>query len=82
MTQTMMNVVDTIMAGRVSATDMAAVAIASSIALPILFFLQGIMLVLPPIISRHNGAKTFADTRTREGLPMACCMRQNDPTFQ
>lgn len=61
MTQTMMNVVDTIMAGRVSATDMAAVAIASSIALPILFFLQGIMLALPPIISRHNGAKTFAD---------------------
>jgi MATE family multidrug resistance protein len=57
LTQTMMGVSDTIMAGRVSATDMAAVAIASSIFLPILFFIQGIILALPPIISRLQGAK-------------------------
>lgn len=57
LTQTMMGVSDTIMAGRVSATDMAAVAIASSIFLPILFFIQGIVLALPPIISRLQGAK-------------------------
>lgn len=44
------------MAGRVSATDMAAVAIATSIVLPILYFLQGVILALPPIISRLNGA--------------------------
>ncbi|MDF2179934.1 MATE family efflux transporter [Aliiglaciecola sp. CAU 1673] len=58
-TQTMMGVSDTIMAGRVSAADMAAVAIASSIIMPVLFFIQGIILALPPIVSRLNGAKKF-----------------------
>ncbi|WP_102795113.1 MATE family efflux transporter [Bowmanella denitrificans] len=56
-TQTLMGVSDTIMAGRVSATDMAAVAIAASVVMPILFFLQGIILALPPIISRLRGAR-------------------------
>lgn len=58
-TQTLMGVSDTIMAGRVSATDMAAVAIAASVVMPLLFFLQGIILALPPIVSRLNGAKKF-----------------------
>jgi MATE family multidrug resistance protein len=56
-TQTLMGVSDTIMAGRYSATDMAAVAIGFGFALPILVFVQGITLALPPIISRFNGAK-------------------------
>lgn len=55
-TQTLMGVSDTIMAGRYSATDMAAVAIGYSITLPVLFFIQGLTLALPPIISRLNGA--------------------------
>lgn len=52
-----MGVADTVMAGRYSATDMAAVAIGFSITMPLLFFTQGIILALPPIISRFNGAK-------------------------
>ena len=56
-TQTLMGVSDTIMAGRYSATDMAAVAIGFGFTLPILVFVQGITLALPPIISRFNGAK-------------------------
>jgi MATE family multidrug resistance protein len=56
-TQTMMGVADTIMAGRYSATDMAAVAIGFGFTLPIIVFIQGITLALPPIISRFNGAK-------------------------
>ena len=36
---------------------MAAVAIGFSITMPVLFFIQGLILALPPIISRHNGAK-------------------------
>jgi MATE family multidrug resistance protein len=56
-TQTLMGVSDTIMAGRYSATDMAAVAIGFSFTMPILVFIQGITLALPPIISRFNGAK-------------------------
>ncbi|MBC3764404.1 MATE family efflux transporter [Neptunicella marina] len=57
-TQTLMGVSDTIMAGQVSASDMAAVAIASSVIFPLLFFIQGIILALPPIISRLKGANT------------------------
>ncbi|MCV2884008.1 MATE family efflux transporter [Aestuariibacter sp. AA17] len=56
-TQTLMGVSDTIMAGRYSAQDMAAVAIGYSITLPVLFFIQGIIFALPPIISRLQGAK-------------------------
>ncbi|GAC33851.1 MATE family efflux transporter [Paraglaciecola polaris] len=56
-TQTLMGVSDTIMAGRFSATDMAAVAIGFSFTMPMLFFIQGLTLALPPIISRFNGAK-------------------------
>lgn len=55
-TQTLMGVSDTIMAGRYSALDMAAVAIGFSITMPVLFFIQGLVLALPPIISRFNGA--------------------------
>ncbi|WP_289030305.1 MATE family efflux transporter [uncultured Paraglaciecola sp.] len=56
-TQTLMGVSDTIMAGRYSATDMAAVAIGFGFTFPILVFIQGITLALPPIISRFNGSK-------------------------
>ena len=56
-TQTLMGVSDTIMAGRYSATDMAAVAIGFGFTLPIIVFLQGITLALPAIISRFNGSK-------------------------
>ena len=61
LTQTAMGFVDTVMAGRVSAVDMAAVAVASSIWIPVILFLQGLILALPPIISRLNGAKNFDD---------------------
>lgn len=56
LTQTLMGVSDTIMAGRVSATDMAAVAVGASIMFPCMIFLQGIIMALPPIISRLHGA--------------------------
>lgn len=56
-TQTLMGVADTIMAGRYSALDMAAVAIGVSISLPILIFIQGICLALSPIVSRLHGER-------------------------
>ena len=56
-TQMLMGVSDTIMAGRYSATDMAAVALGFSITVPLLCFIQGIALALPPIISRLQGTK-------------------------
>lgn len=58
-TQMLMGVSDTIMAGRYSATDMAAVALGFSITIPIMSFIQGIALALPPIISRLNGGQNI-----------------------
>ncbi|WP_342804481.1 MATE family efflux transporter [Alteromonas sp. M12] len=55
-TQTLMGVSDTIMAGRYSATDMAAVAIGFSITIPILCFVQGLAMAIPPIVSKLHGA--------------------------
>lgn len=57
LTQMMMGVIDTIMAGRYSAVDMAAVALGFSITIPIMSFIQGIALAIPPIVSRMQGAK-------------------------
>jgi MATE family multidrug resistance protein len=56
LTQTMMYVIDTVMAGKVSVTDMAAVAIGSAIWLPVLITFQGLLLALTPIVAQHFGA--------------------------
>jgi len=54
--QTAMGFVDTIMAGGYSATDMAAVAIGTSIWLPAILFGHGLLLALTPIIAQLNGS--------------------------
>ena len=74
-TQILMGVSDTIMAGRYSSEDMAAVAIGFSITMPVLFFIQGIVLALPPIISRLNGARQFAEVAkaSQQCLWLALC---------
>lgn len=55
-TQTMMGFIDTMMAGRVSATDMAAVAIGTSLWLPAILFINGLLLTFTPMISHQFGA--------------------------
>ncbi|WP_442800665.1 MATE family efflux transporter [Shewanella sp. AS1] len=55
-TQTMMGFIDTAMAGRVSAMDMAAVAIGSSLWLPALLFVQGLLMAFTPVFAHHHGA--------------------------
>ncbi|MEB6336773.1 MATE family efflux transporter [Serratia rhizosphaerae] len=54
--QTAMGVVDTIMAGAYSATDMAAVAVGTSIWLPAILFGHGLLLALTPVIAQLNGS--------------------------
>ncbi|WP_354625676.1 MATE family efflux transporter [Psychromonas sp. MME2] len=54
--QTAMGFVDTVMAGGVSANDMAAVAVASSIWLPCILFGVGILMALIPRIAQAHGA--------------------------
>lgn len=55
--QTAMTLVDTIMAGRYSAIDLAAISVASSFWLPIILTSQGIIMALTPIIAQLNGAQ-------------------------
>ncbi|MBF9000518.1 MATE family efflux transporter [Vibrio nitrifigilis] len=54
--QSGMGFVDTIMAGGVSATDMAAVSVASSLWFPIILFGVGLLMSLVPVVAQLNGA--------------------------
>ncbi len=54
--QTAMGFVDTIMAGAVSATDMAAVAVGTSIWLPTILFAHGLLIALTPVVAQYNGS--------------------------
>lgn len=72
--QTGMGFVDTIMAGGVSAIDMAAVSIASSIWLPSILFGVGLLMALVPIVAQLNGAgkQTAIPFEVQQGMIMAC----------
>ena len=54
--QNSMGFVDTVMAGKVSATDMAAVAVASSIWFPAIIFGIGVLMAMVPVIAQLNGS--------------------------
>lgn len=54
--QTSMGFVDTVVAGRASATDMAAVAVASSFWMPTVLFGQGLLMALTPLVAQALGA--------------------------
>ncbi|OLQ88356.1 MATE family efflux transporter [Vibrio panuliri] len=71
--QTGMSFVDTVMAGGVSATDMAAVSIASSIWLPSILFGVGLLMALVPIVAQLNGSAKYQDipNEVQQGIYMA-----------
>ncbi len=54
--QTAMGFVDTIMAGGVSSTDMAAVSVAASLWLPAILFGVGLLMALIPVVAQLNGS--------------------------
>ncbi|MCC5855454.1 MAG: MATE family efflux transporter [Idiomarina sp.] len=56
LTQVMMSVVDTLMAGRVGAIDLAAVAVGGAIWTPLTLLVFGLGLALAPVISHCDGA--------------------------
>jgi MATE family multidrug resistance protein len=58
--QNLMSFADTVMAGRVSATDMAAVAVASSVWLPLILTIYGVIMALSAIVSQFNGEQNYA----------------------
>ncbi|WP_084405110.1 MATE family efflux transporter [Aliagarivorans taiwanensis] len=57
LTITGMSFVDTIMAGQVSPTDLAAVAVAASFMNPVILFIQGILMSVTPLVAYQIGAK-------------------------
>jgi len=57
--QNLMGFADIVMAGRVSATDMAAVAVANSIWLPVILTVYGLIMALAVIVSQLAGAKNY-----------------------
>ena len=54
-----MGFIDIVMAGRVSAIDMAAVAVANSIWLPLILTVYGLIMALSAIVSQLAGAKNY-----------------------
>ena len=52
--------VDTVMAGRVSAVDLAAVAVGASIWVPVFLFLTGLLMATTSVLARHLGAGQVA----------------------
>ena len=71
--QTGMGFVDTVMAGGVSATDMAAVSIAASIWLPSILFGVGLLMALVPVVAQLNGSgrQNKIPFEIQQGIAMA-----------
>ena len=65
--------VDTVMAGRVSAMDLAGVAVGGSIWGPIFLFIYGVLLAITPIVAQLHGAGKTAETGplARKGIVVA-----------
>lgn len=51
------SVVDTVMAGQISATDLAAVALGCSFWVPLYLFMAGVCLATTPLVAQHLGAR-------------------------
>ncbi|MCW8929486.1 MAG: MATE family efflux transporter [Gammaproteobacteria bacterium] len=58
--QMAMGVVDTVMSGHASAADLAAVAVGSSIWIPLILFFGGILTAITPTIAHYCGAKELS----------------------
>lgn len=57
--QMSLNFTDTIMAGRLSAVDLAAIAVGGSLFLPFMVFSMGSILAVNPIVAQNIGARRF-----------------------
>lgn len=55
LSQTAMGFVDTVMSGRVSALDLAAVAVGASVFFPVYLFLYGLMMAVTPLVAQAYG---------------------------
>ncbi|MFN1534624.1 MATE family efflux transporter [Vibrio jasicida] len=58
-----MGFIDTTMAGQVSAADLAAIALGTSLWLPVSLLLRGIIMALTPVVAYHRGAQSLDNIR-------------------
>jgi len=74
--QMLMGVVDTIMTGHYRTTDMAAVAVATSVWVPVSLFGIGVMLALTPLIAQRLGAgdRKSVPYLLRQGIVLALAL--------
>ncbi len=74
--QTSMGFVDTVVAGRASAIDMAGVAVASSFWMPLTLFATGILMPITPLVAQARGAGNTEGLGRylRQGAWMALCL--------
>src|SRR5690625_573880 len=72
----LMNLFDTMMSGRVSAVDLAGVAIGSSLWVPIFTGINGVIIALTPIIAHLSGAKatTGMAKKVQQGIYLAIAL--------
>jgi MATE family multidrug resistance protein len=75
LSQTAMGFVDTLMAGRVSARDLAAVALGNGIWLPVFLALSGVLMATTPMVAQHLGANRTraAGAVFQQGFWIALC---------
>lgn len=76
LSHTLIGFVDTAMAGRVSAVDLAAVALGNSFWVPTFLFLTGVLMIVTSKVAASNGAGRPADTGplVRQGLWLGLCL--------
>ena len=70
-----MGVADAIMAGRVSATDLAGIALGGNLYWPLMLLMSGIVMAVTPYVSQLHGAGCIGDTGAvvRQALWIAVC---------
>jgi len=61
LSQTSMGFVDTVMAGRVSPVDLAAVAVGSSLFFPVFLFMVGLLTAVTPLVAQAHGRRDSTD---------------------
>lgn len=74
--QQMLGFIDTVMAGRLSAIDLAAVAVGRSLFMPVFIFVMGILIAINPIVAQYFGAKKAEEIGRAvwQGLIVSQCL--------
>ncbi|ODS97460.1 MAG: hypothetical protein ABS56_09565 [Lautropia sp. SCN 69-89] len=69
-------VIDTVMAGRLSAVDVAAIGLGASIYISVYIGLMGVLLALSPVVAQHYGAERFEQIglETRQAIWLALAL--------